>query len=149
MLPPFFFWIPPKEILSSITSGIRITGWESLKWGFMFQLFLQVIFQTKIISRSRRKKKKKKGGNKTHNPIVNQGPLRSPLKSLLRSPVKLPVLHKCQSCPKRFNTLDHLQRHILTHSKTKPFKCPHCVLGEFYNWHWYTSIDIYWFIDAI
>ncbi len=88
---------------------------------------IKILNQT-IFYRSRKKKKKRRGGRPPNsNPVVTH---QVPLKSPLRSPVKLPTLHKCQSCPKRFNTLEHLQRHILTHSKTKPFKCPHCVLGE-------------------
>jgi uncharacterized Zn-finger protein len=34
--------------------------------------------------------------------------------------------HTCEACSRPFARLEHLKRHLRTHTKEKPFLCPHC-----------------------
>jgi hypothetical protein len=45
----------------------------------------------------------------------------------LRSPkMEKPRPHICRTCDRSFTRLEHLKRHVRSHTKEKPFSCPHC-----------------------
>lgn len=45
---------------------------------------------------------------------------------LPRPKMERPKLYICEACSRPFARLDHLKRHMRTHTKEKPFPCPHC-----------------------
>ncbi|KAI8925996.1 hypothetical protein BC831DRAFT_458625 [Entophlyctis helioformis] len=54
----------------------------------------------------------------------------STAKSAVRkAAVKTPRKHACPQCPSSFQRVEHLSRHSLTHSGTKPFNCSTCHKG--------------------
>ena len=85
---------------------------------------MQVKICNSVIETSRYRKKKKK---KTKSSKVHSKPLKISTGHLHQAL----VLHKCNFCPKKFNTPEHLQRHIvMSHTKSKPFKCSLCKMGK-------------------
>ncbi|EMC95498.1 hypothetical protein BAUCODRAFT_35479 [Baudoinia panamericana UAMH 10762] len=36
------------------------------------------------------------------------------------------ALYQCSTCQRSFARLDHLARHVRTHTSEKPFECPTC-----------------------